>query len=71
MMSKITEPALVVQSLADVGCFPSDARAIHDHLASPDKQLEFVTGAHYLETPEEARPEVADLIAGWLSDHGA
>ena len=66
-----SEPSLVVQSLADTGCFPSDARAIYESLGASDKHLELVPGAHYLEAPDGAREAVADLIAGWLSDQGA
>jgi hypothetical protein len=62
-------PSLVVQSLADRGVFPSDARAIHDGLAADDKELEFVPGEHYFE--DGGRNDVADLMAAWLRDHGA
>jgi pimeloyl-ACP methyl ester carboxylesterase len=65
-LATITEPALVVQSTADKGCFPSDARTIFDALGSSDKELEFVTGEHYLDDPPEARESVADLIAEWV-----
>jgi hypothetical protein len=60
----ITVPALVVQSLADKGVFPSDAHAIHDALGSADKTLELVPGEHYFE--DGTRPAVADLVAGWV-----
>ncbi len=49
--------------------FPSDARAIYDALASLDKRIEMVPGDHYLQTPEGARKDVADLLAAWLSEH--
>jgi hypothetical protein len=64
-LERIHVPALVVQSLADTGVFPSDARTIFEHLASEDKKLELMSGDHYLENPPTARDEVADLIAGW------
>jgi pimeloyl-ACP methyl ester carboxylesterase len=63
-LARITVPSLVVQSLADRGVFPSDAHAIHDALAAPDKTLELVPGEHYFETG--GRDEVADLIAAWI-----
>jgi hypothetical protein len=66
-LARITEPALVVQSMGDKGCFPSDAHAIVSGLASADKTLEFVPGDHYLETPTNARDDVADLVAAWLA----
>lgn len=70
-LTRITQPALVVQSDADQGCFPSDARAIHAALGSTDRTLVFVAGDHYLLDPPGARSQVADLVAGWLQDHGA
>lgn len=63
-LRRVTVPSLVVQSLADRGVFPSDARAIHDALASDDKTLELVAGEHYFETG--GRPEVADLLTEWI-----
>jgi hypothetical protein len=67
-LGKVTIPALVVQSLADAGVFPSDARAIHDALGAKDKKLEWLEGAHYFEEPAGARETVADAIAGWVGE---
>ncbi len=69
-LKRIDEPALVIQSTADTGVFPSDAQAIYDSLASRDKELHMVTGDHYLEEPDNARDDVADLIAEWLQKRG-
>jgi len=66
-LGRITVPSLVIQSMADTGVFPSDARDIHDALAAVDKTLEFMAGDHYLTEPATAREEVADRIHGWLS----
>ncbi len=63
-LGRIDLPALVVQSIADRGVFPSDAHAIHGALASGDKTLEMLPGGHYFETG--GREEVADLIAAWI-----
>ncbi len=63
-LGRIDVPALVVQSTADKGVFPSDAHAVHDALASVDKTLEFLPGEHYFETG--GRDDVADLIGGWI-----
>jgi hypothetical protein len=57
-------PSLVVQSTADRGVFPSDARAIVEALGAADKGLELVPGEHYFE--DGGRPEVADLVAAWI-----
>lgn len=64
-LGRITVPSLVIQSMADTGVFPSDARAIHEALAAADKSLQFMAGDHYL-TDEAAREEVADRMHGWL-----
>ena len=66
-LERITEPALVIQSDADTGVFPSDAQLIHDALGSTDKQLMMMAGDHYLTEPSTARDEVADLMTDWLS----
>ena len=66
-LPRVTVPSLVVQSLADRGVYPSDARAIHDELGATDKQIELVPGEHYFE--DVGRDNVSDLIAGWLQDH--
>jgi len=65
-LQRIDTPALVVQSTADVGVFPSDAQIIHDALASPDKDLVWIVGDHYLESPANARNDVADLLSSWV-----
>jgi pimeloyl-ACP methyl ester carboxylesterase len=68
-LRRITVPALVIQSLADTGVFPSDAAAIYEALGSADKEQVLVAGDHYLVEPADARPEVADRIAAWLERH--
>jgi esterase/lipase len=65
-LARIRVPSLVIQSMADTGVFPSDARAIHDALAAEDKTLQFMAGDHYLTEPAGAREEVADRIDAWL-----
>jgi pimeloyl-ACP methyl ester carboxylesterase len=69
-LAKLALPALVVQSTGDSGVFPSDARAIHAAIASPDKQLELIPGAHYFEDSEPQRETMADLLAGWIAARG-
>ena len=65
-LGRLTLPALVVQSTADMGVFPSDARAIHAELGSTEKALELIPGAHYFEDSEAHRVAAADLLAGWV-----
>jgi len=66
-LARIDVPALVVQSTADRGVFPSDARAIHAALGADDTSLAFVPGEHYFEGG--GRDDVADLIADWTDRH--
>jgi len=68
-LQRIAVPSLVVQSTADRGVFPSDARAIHESLAATDKHLDWLPGEHYFE--DGGRDDVADLIAGWTEAHHA
>jgi pimeloyl-ACP methyl ester carboxylesterase len=68
-LARVEVPALVVQSTADQGIFPSDARAIHEALASADKRLALVPGRHYFE--DGGRDDVADLIAAFVDERGA
>jgi hypothetical protein len=65
-LARVTVPALVLQSSADVAVFPSDAVALHDALGSEDKEIQWMTGDHYLESPEGARDEAADRVAAWV-----
>ena len=65
-LAKFTAPALVVQSTADMGVFPSDARLIFDAIGATDKTLKMVPGAHYFEDSETHRERVADLMAEWI-----
>ena len=66
-LRRITQPALVIQSNADSGVFPSDARAIFDALGSENKHLEIVDGDHYLQVPDTTRGKVADIITDWIN----
>ncbi len=65
-LAKFTAPALVVQSTADTGVFPSDARAIFDAIGAKDKTLELVQGAHYLEDSRAIRDHAIDLMSAWI-----
>jgi pimeloyl-ACP methyl ester carboxylesterase len=70
-LKRITQPSLVIQSLSDTGCFPSDARTIHESLGSSDKELQLIPGDHYLVGPASARGDVADRITAWLAERDA
>lgn len=69
-LARIHVPALVLQSLADTGVFPSDGRAIHQALGCTDRTLEFIDGNHYLTDPDGAREATADRISTWLAERG-
>jgi pimeloyl-ACP methyl ester carboxylesterase len=66
-LAKLSLPALVIQSLGDMGVFPSDADRVFAALASPAKELEFVSGAHYFEDSPVHRDRVADLMTAWIA----
>ena len=66
-LARITLPALVIHATADTGVYSSDARALYDALAAPDKTLEFIKADHYLQEPDGARAQAADLIAAWVT----
>ncbi len=66
-LAKVEVPALVVQSTADMGVFPSDAHGIHAALAAKDKSLELIPGAHYFEDSEANRNAMVDLISAWIA----
>jgi pimeloyl-ACP methyl ester carboxylesterase len=65
-LANLRVPSLVVQSLGDMGVFPSDAREIHAAIRASDKTLELVPGAHYFEDSPKHREQAADLMAGWI-----
>tara|TARA_R110002072_G_scaffold36524_3_gene107521 strand:- start:7252 stop:8361 length:1110 start_codon:yes stop_codon:yes gene_type:complete len=65
-LQRIELPALVIQSTADAGVFPSDAENIFNDLASDDKELKIVAGDHYLIQPDGIRGSIADLIDNWV-----
>jgi hypothetical protein len=68
-LRELAVPALVVQSLGDMGVFPSDARAIFEAVAAADKTLEMIAGAHYFEDSDHHRRAAADLMAAWIGAH--
>lgn len=69
-LAKFALPSLVVQSLGDTGVFPSDARKIFGNIASPDKRLELVQGAHYFEDSREEREAMVGLVCDWVAGKG-
>lgn len=66
-LAKFDMPALVVQSTADTGVFPSDARRIHDFIGSADKTLRMLPGAHYFEDSPAHRAEAAEVMSAWIA----
>ena len=71
LLGAIEIPALVVQATMDTGVFPSDARQIHDGLASSDKALVELPGDHYFRSPDGARDRLADTLAEWVAARAA
>jgi pimeloyl-ACP methyl ester carboxylesterase len=65
-LTRVDCPALVINADQDTGVYPSDARRIHDALASTDKTLCVIDTDHYFTTPG-ARSEQADTIARWIA----
>lgn len=67
-LARLTIPALVVQGMADTGVFPTDPKRIHAAIASPDKRLQLIPGAHYFEDSEASRGAMVDLICAWVRE---
>ncbi len=68
-LARIALPSLVIHATADACVYDSDARALFDALAAPDKRLEFIKADHYLQEPDGARTQAADLVADWVAGH--
>jgi pimeloyl-ACP methyl ester carboxylesterase len=68
-LARICVPSLVVHATADACVYESDARGLFGALAAPDKTLEFIRADHYLQEPDGARTQAADLIASWVTGH--
>ncbi|GIS20977.1 MAG: hypothetical protein CM15mP120_28930 [Pseudomonadota bacterium] len=64
-LSRIHEPALVIQSDADTGVFQVMRKRYSTALPT-DKTLHMISGDHYLQDPGNARTFAADLISEWL-----
>ena len=64
-LARFDLPSLVVQSMADTGVFPTDPKRIHAAIATKDKQLALIPGAHYFEDSEANRVAMVELICAW------
>jgi hypothetical protein len=64
-LEKFDTPSLVVQGMSDTGVFPKDARDIHGFIASRDKSLELIPGAHYFEDSRDHRHAMVSLVCDW------
>jgi acetyl esterase/lipase len=67
-LARMRIPALVIHATADACVYASDARALYDAIAAEDKTLEFIRADHYLQEPDGARAQAADLIAAWVAN---
>lgn len=70
-LPRIKEPSIVISFNHDQGCFPSHAQELFDALGAEDKKFVSMDGGHYCEGPGADRDALADLIAGWVEEHGA
>ena len=68
-LARVMLPSLVIHATADACVYDSDARALYDALAAPDKRLEYIRADHYLQEPDGARTQIADLISDWVATH--
>jgi pimeloyl-ACP methyl ester carboxylesterase len=68
-LARVTVPSLVIHATADACVYASDARALHAAIGAADKTLEFIRADHYLQEPDGAREQAADLIAAWVAGH--
>jgi pimeloyl-ACP methyl ester carboxylesterase len=60
-------PALVIQGTADMGIYPSDAKAIYDAVPNEKKELHFIKGGkHYFDHQQKELSEALDIMTGWL-----
>ena len=64
---RITAPSLVIQSDWDTDVFPFDAKTIYKGLGASDNYLEMIPGDHYMQEPDGAPDDVADMIGSWVS----
>ena len=55
-LAALTMPALVIQATADSGVYPSDADAMYDAIAAPDKTARVIKADHYLQEPYAREP---------------
>ncbi len=64
-------PLLVLQSTADQGVYPADAKGLHDAGGMTDKQLHWIEGGlHFFMGQPEIQAKLIALISGWLSARG-
>jgi carboxylesterase len=67
-LGSITAPTLILQSKGDTVVDPSGAIALYETLASPDKQLHWLTRSDHIITLDVEREEVRDRIHQFLKD---
>ena len=69
-LARVSCPALVVQSTADQGCYPSDARDdLRRSGVRPTSGSSSCPATTTSCDPPDGRDSVADLIADWLRSH--
>ena len=64
-------PLLVMQSTADQGVFPAEAKAIHEAAVTSDKHLEWLPGAtHFFKDQPELLSLMVSTVTDWLAERG-
>ena len=68
-LRKTRAPLLVMQSTADQGVFPAEAKAIYEAATVGDKRLEWLPGAtHFFKDQPELLDRMVSTVADWLSE---
>ena len=67
----VRTPVLVLQSTADQGVFPSEAKALYDAATTGDKRLTWLAGAtHFFKDQPELLQQMVSTVAEWLCERG-
>lgn len=69
-LARTSVPVLVMQSTADQGVFPADARSLYEAVPQADKELVWIEqGLHFFTGQPDLQREVVDRAVTWLEAH--